>query len=90
MIYFFIEPRRSPKTTVNYVTFVTGVELTSWCLLRPRYRLDSVLMVTTICQSGFFHKGYVSHGVYMRHMSWVIRVTQVTPVRQIMPVMQIS
>ena len=28
-------PRRSQKTTINFVTFVTGVEPTSWCLLRP-------------------------------------------------------
>ena len=31
----FFAPRRSQKTTINFVTFVTGVELTSWCFLRP-------------------------------------------------------
>ena len=31
----FFAPRWSQKFTINFVTFVTGVELTSWCLLRP-------------------------------------------------------
>ena len=37
MIYLFIAPKRSQKTTIIFFTFVTGVELTSWCLLRPWY-----------------------------------------------------
>ena len=31
----FVAPKRSQKITMNLVTFVTGVEPTSWCLLRP-------------------------------------------------------
>ena len=34
---FFIEPRRYKKSTINFFTFITGLELTSWCLLRPWY-----------------------------------------------------
>ena len=33
--FTFFAPRRSQKTTINFVTFVTEVELTSWCLLQP-------------------------------------------------------
>ena len=32
-INLFIAPRRSRKTKTNFVTLVTGVEPTSWCLL---------------------------------------------------------
>ena len=37
--YFFIAPRRSQKRIVNFVTFVPGEELNSWCLLRPWARI---------------------------------------------------
>ena len=38
-MYFFIPQRRSQKSTIIFFTFGTGVELTSWCLLRPWYRV---------------------------------------------------
>ena len=41
MIYIFIAPRRSQKNAINFVTFITRVELTSWCLLRPWYIKDN-------------------------------------------------
>ena len=40
-IYIFIAPRGSKETTVNCVTFVTGVEPISCCWLRPWSILDN-------------------------------------------------
>ena len=48
-IYIFIAPRRSQKTTINVFTFVTGVEPTSWCLLRLWYMcLGTQILIRTI------------------------------------------
>ena len=43
-IYLFIAPRRSQKTKIIFFTFVTGVELTFLCLLRPWFIGSSELI----------------------------------------------
>ena len=49
-IYLFIAPIRSQKTTIIFFTFVTGVELTSWCLLRPWFNLRFIWPCKSDCQ----------------------------------------
>ena len=56
LVFFFQDlifycTKKVPKTTINFVTVVTGSELTSWCLLRPwfnRWNATRTGKLTTI------------------------------------------
>ena len=37
--------KKVPKNTTNFVTFVTGLELTSWCMLRPWFKAKGPCLV---------------------------------------------
>ena len=44
----FIAPKTSQKSTIIFFTFVTGVELTSWCLLRLWYMVFFVVIYMVV------------------------------------------
>ena len=63
---FFIALKRSQKTTINFGIFVTGVKHTSWCLLRPWFRLKDRLINQSMNHEPVYRTAPATPGLLMR------------------------